>query len=68
MPHESGAVIDSICILCEILAGKSPAYTVSADDEHVAVLDRYPIAPGHGVLVPRTHVVTVIDLDDAAYT
>ncbi len=68
VPHESEAVTDSNCILCEILAGKSPAYTVWADDEHVALLDRYPITSGHVVLVPRAHVVTVFDLDDAAYT
>lgn len=55
------------CPFCRIAAGAAPAHVVWADAEHVAFLDRAPIAAGHLVLVPRRHVPTVADLDPDAY-
>jgi histidine triad (HIT) family protein len=52
------------CLFCDIAAGKVPALTVLADDDHVAFLDARPVFKGHVLLVPRAHVVTLPDLPD----
>ena len=58
---------DSSCIFCHIAAGDAPAHVVWTDAEHVAFLDRSPVAPGHVVVIPRAHAPTVDDLDAGAY-
>jgi histidine triad (HIT) family protein len=53
------------CPFCSIVAGAEPAHVVLADDVVVAFLDRRPVFEGHVLVVPRTHVVTLTDLDPA---
>ncbi|MFB6106609.1 MAG: HIT family protein [Halobacteriaceae archaeon] len=43
------------CIFCAIAAGDVPGRIVSEDDDVVAFLDANPLAPGHTLVVPRTH-------------
>ncbi len=50
------------CIFCDIVAGTAPAQIVHSDDVAVAFLDRTPLFPGHTLVVPRAHVVTLADL------
>jgi histidine triad (HIT) family protein len=50
------------CVFCEIVGGNAPAHVVHADDVVVAFLDRVPLFPGHTLVVPRAHVVTLPDL------
>ncbi len=57
--HVDGA---PICPFCDIVAGRSPAHVVAADDVAVVFLDRTPLFPGHLLVVPTHHVVTVTDL------
>lgn len=54
------------CPFCAIVAGVAPAEVVLDDDVCVAFLDRSPLFPGHTLVVPRGHVVTLPDLDPAA--
>ena len=53
----------SDCIFCtldrEILAESTHA---------LAILDAFPISPGHALVVPRRHAVTIFDLTEAEYT
>lgn len=50
------------CVFCAIVAGDVPAHVV-LDEPHVVVfLDRRPVFPGHLLVVPRAHVVTLPDL------
>lgn len=58
---------ESACIFCRIVDGEAPAHIVWQDDEHVAFLDRNPVTDGHVLLIPRTHVTTIFDLDPTAY-
>ena len=50
------------CIFCapqrEILAENACA---------IAVLDSFPVSPGHALVLPRRHVSTLWELDDEAY-
>jgi histidine triad (HIT) family protein len=53
------------CLFCEIAAGTLPAAVVYADDLVTAFLDIRPLFPGHVLVVPRTHIVTLPDLPAA---
>lgn len=50
------------CTFCRIVAGEAPAHVVLDDEVAVGFLDVRPLFPGHVLLVPRDHVVTLPDL------
>ena len=50
------------CILCSIIAGEAPATVVFEDDVAVGFLDITPLFPGHVLVVPRQHVITLPEL------
>lgn len=52
------------CVFCEIIAGNSPAHFVYETEHVVGFMDLLPMTRGHCLVVPKTHVVDVIDLDD----
>jgi histidine triad (HIT) family protein len=56
------------CIFCRIVAGEIPAEIVARDEHAIAFLDITPLADGHTVIIPRTHVATLeaMSPDDAA--
>jgi histidine triad (HIT) family protein len=49
------------CVFCSIVADELPAHVVLSDERFVAFLDARPLFPGHVLLVPREHVVTIMD-------
>jgi len=53
------------CGFCAIVAGELPAHVVAETEHTVAFLDQRPLFPGHTLVVPRTHVVTLRDLTPA---
>jgi histidine triad (HIT) family protein len=67
MPPLNDTQRESSCIFCRIVAGEAAAHIVWADAEHVAFLDRNPVAAGHLLVIPRVHAPTVYDLDADAY-
>jgi len=50
------------CLFCDIAAGIVPADFVYEDAQSVAFLDHRPLFPGHVLLIPRRHVVTLAEL------
>jgi len=50
------------CVFCSIIAGEVPAEIVLDEPDFVAFLDARPVFRGHTLLVPRTHLVTLLDL------
>ena len=55
---------DPTCPFCAIVAGTASAEVVLRDDVAVAFLDRTPLFPGHVLVVPVDHVVTLPELRD----
>ncbi len=53
------------CIFCEIVAKRAPATLVYEDDEILAFRDIQPQAPIHVLVVPKLHIATVNDLEEA---
>jgi histidine triad (HIT) family protein len=54
------------CLFCRIVRREIPATLVFEDDDVVAFRDINPQAPTHIVIVPREHVPSLNDADDAA--
>lgn len=50
------------CLFCDIAAGRVSAEIVWRDEETIAFLDHRPLFPGHVLLIPIRHVVTLADL------
>jgi histidine triad (HIT) family protein len=51
------------CKFCQIIAGEIPAHFVLDTDDVVAFLDHRPLFPGHTLVLPRDHVVTLADVE-----
>ena len=54
---------DPDCIFCKIVAGKIPAKVVMQNDRAVALLDAFPLAEGHTLVIPKSHYAKVQDMD-----
>ncbi len=52
------------CIFCKIASGEIPAKTVYQDDRLVVIEDINPAAPLHLLLIPRKHLINVLDLQE----
>jgi histidine triad (HIT) family protein len=52
------------CSFCRIATGITKATTVLDDAHCLAFLDHRPLFPGHCLLIPKAHVLTLADLPD----
>lgn len=52
------------CIFCAIVDGEIPSRTVYEDEETLAFLDANPLAPGHVLVIPKTHHERLNDLPE----
>jgi histidine triad (HIT) family protein len=50
------------CLFCDILDGKKDGHFLYEDNSHVAILDKYPIDVGHGLVIPREHHEKITDM------
>src|SRR6185369_9579501 len=53
------------CLFCKIAARQFPASIVAEDEHTVAFLDIHPHAPGHTMVVSKTHSATLRDLPES---
>ena len=50
------------CIFCR------PGRTILAENASgIAVYDKHPVSPGHALIIPQRHAVTVFDLTEREY-
>lgn len=49
-------------MFCNIATGKTEAGIVYENDQVLAFLDSHPLFPGHVLLCPREHYVTLLDI------
>ncbi|MEX0375251.1 histidine triad nucleotide-binding protein [Spiribacter pallidus] len=52
------------CIFCEIAAGRMDAEIVHQDERVVAFRDIHPQAPTHVLIIPRKHIVSMLEIGD----
>lgn len=58
-------MVDTSCLFCKIAAREIPADIVRESDRVVAFRDIDPKAPTHILLIPKEHIPSVADIDDA---
>ena len=54
---------DLTCIFCKIIKGQIHARILNQDDLAVAMLDAFPLAEGHTLVVPKIHYSKIQDMD-----
>lgn len=52
-------------IFTKIINGEIPSYKIAENEEFYAFLDIFPIAKGHTLVVPKTEIDYIFDLDEA---
>jgi histidine triad (HIT) family protein len=52
------------CVLCAIAAGEEPSRLVMESSRAAAFLDINPAAPGHTLVIPRSHATDIWELTD----
>lgn len=55
-------------IFTRIIRREIPAHIVAEDDRYLAFLDINPLTKGHTLVIPKTEVDYIYDLDDGALT
>jgi histidine triad (HIT) family protein len=54
---------DPNCIFCKIVAGQIPSKKAHEDEELLVFHDIHPWAPVHVLIIPKTHIATMYDVD-----
>lgn len=52
------------CIFCKIIAGEIPSATVYEDGDFKAILDIFPAAKGHVIILPKRHNADIFELEE----
>jgi len=53
----------SDCIFCKIIQGEIPSKPVYQDSDVIVINDIHPQAPVHLLVIPKKHIVDVMDAD-----
>jgi Diadenosine tetraphosphate (Ap4A) hydrolase and other HIT family hydrolases len=51
-------------IFSRIIAGEIPCYKIAENDEFYAFLDINPMSKGHTLVIPKTEIDYIFDIDD----
>jgi histidine triad (HIT) family protein len=51
-------------IFTKIIQGEIPCYKIAEDDDFIAFLDIFPLVKGHVLVVPKTAIDKIFDLDN----
>jgi len=54
-------------IFSKIVSGEIPAHKVAETNDFLAFLDINPLAEGHVLVIPKTEIDYIFDIEDAAY-
>ncbi len=50
------------CIFCDIINDKLPCHLIHKDDNHIVILDRYPIDVGHALIITKKPYEKLTDM------
>ena len=62
-PEELEELMQKNCLFCGIVGGQVPSVRVYEDQWFIGILDINPVHPGHVILLPKKHVMSVEELD-----
>jgi histidine triad (HIT) family protein len=52
------------CLFCQIITGEVSSYKVYEDEHSMAILDIFPVSPGHTLVLAKKHFETLSDMDE----
>lgn len=61
-------MLDNKCIFCKIINGEIESYKIFEDNNTIAFLDKFPIAYGHTLVIPKNHIGRIEELDHSETT
>jgi len=47
---------DQSCLFCKIVAGEEPSEKIWENEEFVCIRNKYPVAPTHVLVIPKSHI------------
>ena len=50
------------CVFCKIIQGETNTKKIAESDSFIAILDVKPTTPGHTLVIPKKHLVTLLDI------
>lgn len=53
------------CWACRVAAGETAGYFVTQTQDVLVLVNPFPLAPGHALVLPRRHVKNLYELPDA---
>jgi histidine triad (HIT) family protein len=53
------------CIFCSIISGQEPCVQIHRDNGFLVLMDKYPINPGHALVMPTKHYETLLQMPHA---
>jgi histidine triad (HIT) family protein len=55
---------DPNCLFCKIIAGEIPAKVIVQNEKAMALLDAFPLAAGHALVIPKSHYAKVQQMSE----
>ena len=55
---------DPNCVFCKIIAGDISAKVIMQNEKAMALLDAFPLAPGHTLVIPKSHYAKVQQMNE----
>ncbi|MDQ4017644.1 MAG: HIT family protein [Thermoproteota archaeon] len=55
---------DSSCVFCKIIAGDITTKVIIQNEKAMALLDAFPLAPGHTLVIPKSHYAKVQQMSE----
>lgn len=52
------------CIFCKIINNELPSWTLYEDERFRVILNRWPVAEGHALILPKEHFENIYDLPE----
>lgn len=55
------------CLFCKIVAGERPAVKIWENKKLLAFLDAKPVHPGHTLIIPKSHIDSIFEIEEPLY-
>lgn len=56
------------CIFCKIISNQIPSYKIYEDNDILVLLDINPVEPGHTLIIPKSHILDLQEIDTKTLT
>jgi histidine triad (HIT) family protein len=57
--------MNKTCIFCSIISGEEPCVQIRRENGILVLMDKYPINPGHALVMPTRHYETLLEMPPA---